>query len=109
GDEGYFRHNFAFGNALFNGGYGVSCEQLLGIGAIDFGTMHMYPQAMAKDQDPVEFGLMWIREHLEAGQRAAKPMLVEEYGMMVGGPGELQTNQQRNAIFDTWLRSIEAQ
>ncbi len=100
GDEGYFKRHQAWGNPLYNGQYGVSCEDLLGLSAIDFGTMHMYPQSMAKDQDPVEFGLMWIREHLEAGQRANKPMLVEEYGLMAPYP-------DRNAVFAQWLASIE--
>jgi mannan endo-1,4-beta-mannosidase len=99
GDEGYFRHRFAFGNPLFNGSFGVSCEELLGIGDIDFGTVHLYPESMGKGQDPVEFGMMWIREHIEAAQRANKPMLIEEYG--------LKAPEQRNAVFDRWLKSIE--
>ena len=100
GDEGYFRRQWAGSHALYNGGYGVSCEELLGIPQIDFGTLHLYPQIMAKEEDPAEFGLRWIREHLEAGQRASKPMLLEEYGAIAN-------NQDRDAIFDAWLRSIE--
>ena len=100
GDEGYFRRQWAGSHALYNGGYGVSCEELLGIPQIDFGTLHLYPQIMAKEEDPAEFGLRWIREHLEAGQRASKPMLLEEYGAIAN-------NQERDAIFDAWLRSIE--
>jgi mannan endo-1,4-beta-mannosidase len=107
GDEGYFKHEQAGGNALFNGRYGVSCEQLLDIGLVDFGTCHMYPQAMAKGQDQVEFGQMWIREHIQAGQRANKPMLLEEYGTLFGGPGEVQSKDERNRIFDAWLKHVE--
>lgn len=107
GDEGYFRHEQAGGNALFNGRYGVSCEELLGTGLIDFGTCHLYPQAMAKNQDQVEFGRMWIREHIQAAQRANKPMLLEEYGTLFGGPGEVQSKAQRNSVFAAWLQEVE--
>ncbi len=107
GDEGYFRHQFAGGNALFNGRYGVSCEELLGVGLVDFGTCHLYPQQMGKGIDPVEFGLMWIREHQHAAERANKPMLLEEYGVLFGGAGEIQSNDERNRIFDVWLKEVE--
>jgi mannan endo-1,4-beta-mannosidase len=100
GDEGYFKRARAGGNTLYNGGHGVSCEEILGITNVDFGTMHMYPDAMAKDLDPTEFGLRWIREHMEAGERADKPMLLEEYGM-------LAPDAERDPVFDAWLKSIE--
>ena len=61
GDEGYFRHQFAGSNALFNGRYGVSCEELLGLILVDFGTCHLYPHQMGGHQDPAAFGAMWIR------------------------------------------------
>jgi mannan endo-1,4-beta-mannosidase len=107
GDEGYFRHKHAGGNALFNGRYGVSCEELLGIGLVDFGTCHLYPQQMGRGMDPVEFGLMWIREHQHAGERANKPMLLEEYGVLFGDAGEIQTESDRNRIFHSWLTEVE--
>lgn len=108
GDEGYFNRKFAGGNALFNGRYGVSCEALLGVGLVDFGTCHLYPQQMGKGRDPVEFGLMWIREHQHAGERANKPMLLEEYGVLFGAAGEIQSEDERNRVFDTWLKEVES-
>ena len=107
GDEGYFRHQLSGGNALFNGRYGVSCEELLGVGLVDFGTCHLYPQQMGAGHDPVEFGLMWIREHQQAAERANKPMLLEEYGVLFGGAGEIQSTAERNRIFDAWLKEVE--
>ncbi|MGI8742568.1 MAG: glycoside hydrolase 5 family protein [Bryobacteraceae bacterium] len=100
GDEGYFRHDFAGGNALFNGRYGVSCEELLGIGLVDFGTCHLYPHQMGGTQDPEAFGTKWIREHIAAAQRVNKPMVIEEYGIESADP--------RNRIFETWLKEVEA-
>lgn len=99
GDEGYFHRRRAWLQPLYNGSFGVSCDALLGIGSVDFGTCHLYPEAMAKSEDPKDFGLRWIREHLEAADRANKPMLIEEYGS--------QTLDRRNEFFDAWLREVE--
>ena len=76
--------------------------ELLGIDGIDFGTTHLYPQILAKDQDPGQFGLRWIRNHLDAGRKAGKPVLLEEYGVVAD-------KAQRDAIFDGWLTSVEDQ
>ncbi len=80
GDEGYFRHNFAPDNNLYNGSFGVDCEKLLGVPTVDFGTCHLYPD-YSPEESPDVFGTRWVLEHIEAGQRAGKPMIIEEYGM----------------------------
>ena len=100
GDEGYFRHDFAFGNTLYNGSFGVDCERLLGIPTVDFGTCHLYPDYSAGEA-PATFGARWIAEHIEAGQRANKPMLIEEYGLKIDS-GKLS----RDAAFQTWLSQV---
>jgi mannan endo-1,4-beta-mannosidase len=102
GDEGYFRHDFAFGNKLYNGSFGVDCERLLGIPTVDFGTCHLYPE-FAPAEPPVAFGARWIREHIEAAQRANKPMLIEEYGLKTDSGAV-----SRNAAFQTWLGQVVA-
>ena len=38
-------------------------------------------------------------EHIAAGQRANKPMVIEEYG--------IESTDNRNIIFDEWLKEIE--
>jgi mannan endo-1,4-beta-mannosidase len=102
GDEGYFRRDFAFGNNLYNGSFGVDCERLLGLTAVDFGTCHLYPD-FAPTEPPAEFGARWAREHIEAGQRANKPMIIEEYGLKIESAGT-----PREAVFQTWLDQIVA-
>jgi mannan endo-1,4-beta-mannosidase len=102
GDEGYFRRNFAFGNKLYDGSFGVDCERLLGLPTVDFGTCHLYPE-FAPDEPPATFGARWIREHIEAGHRANKPMLIEEYGLKIDSG-----NVSRNAAFKTWLDQVVA-
>jgi mannan endo-1,4-beta-mannosidase len=100
GDEGFFKRRFAFGRKLYNGSFGVDCERLLEIPSIDFGTCHLYPD-YSSGEAPAEFGTRWIREHIESGQRANKPMLIEEFGYRqeVGSVA-------RDAVFRTWLRQI---
>jgi endo-1,4-beta-mannosidase len=107
GDEGYFNRSFAFGNAAYNGSFGVDCERLLSIPGIDFGTCHLYP-SFAVSEDPVEFGTHWIRDHIEAAQRANKPMVIEEYGWEVEAGNTAQTTAPRDAAFQTWLAEVQA-
>ncbi len=105
GDEGYFRRSLAGDHALYNGSFGVDCERLLGVSTIDFGTCHLYPD-FAASEDAVEFGARWIREHIEAGQRANKPMVIEEYGWKVDSSTTGSSNTARDAAFQTWLNQV---
>lgn len=107
GDEGYFfRRSHTGPKQLYNGCYGVDCERILGLPDIDFGTFHLYPK-MSPKQDPIEFGKRWIREHIEAGRRADKPMLLEEFGFPVEGGNELAYQRRRNGVFEDWLREVQ--
>ncbi len=99
GDEGFFDHDQAGNNWLFNGSCGVSTENILGIPDIDFGTCHMYPDTWAGSQDPQDFGQMWIQNHIDAARRASKPMILEEYGV--------PASARRNDIYRAWLDTIE--
>ncbi len=99
GDEGFFDHEHAGSNWLFNGSLGVSTEDILGIPDIDFGTFHLYPDQWVPNQNAAAFGQMWIQNHIEAAQRASKPILLEEYG--------LPSSVERNGTYQTWLSIIE--
>ncbi len=105
GDEGYFRRSQAGRHALYNGSFGVDCERLFGVPTIDFGTCHLYP-SFADAGDAVEFGGNWIREHIEAGQRANKPMVIEEYGWKVESSDGGLGNAARDAVFQSWLDQV---
>jgi mannan endo-1,4-beta-mannosidase len=98
GDEGFFHRKGAGKNELFNGSRGTNFEAILGIGAIDFGTYHLYGE-WAKGKDLTEFGTMWIREHNEAAARANKPVLLEEYGVL--------PVPDRPQIYQAWLAEVE--
>lgn len=105
GDEGYFRRTLAGNNVLYNGSFGVDCERILGIGTLDFGTCHLYPEFDAAE-DAVTFGARWFREHIESGQRANKPMLIEEFGYKTGGAGDTPGKQERNRVFQVWIDQL---
>ncbi|MBV8072722.1 MAG: cellulase family glycosylhydrolase [Acidobacteriaceae bacterium] len=93
GDEGHF------------GLYGVDCERILKIDTIDFGTCHYYPH-FAGEQDPVEFGRCWIRERIRAGERAGKPMLLEEFGWKVDAANQELGKRRREAAFAAWRDEV---
>jgi mannan endo-1,4-beta-mannosidase len=103
GDEGFFNRSLAGSNTLYNGFYGVDCERILGLPNIDFGTCHVYPSFDASE-DAASFGQRWIREHIEAGQRANKPLLIEEYGCESDASNSQK--QQRDAVFKVWLDQV---
>ena len=98
-------HLLGVGDEGFFGKHGVDCEAFLKVPDIDFGTFHLYPQAW-KQRDPLSFGLRWIEQHLAAGRGAGKPMLLEEYGMTVGGRHGLSSAIERDDIYRAWLRAV---
>ena len=106
GDEGFFRRARAGNNRLYNGAYGVDCERLLGIPDIDFGTCHLYPSYLEQENsnaDPIAFGRRWIREHIEAAERAGKPMIVEEFGWRSD-----DRRSTREEAFSAWLDEVQS-
>jgi mannan endo-1,4-beta-mannosidase len=99
GDEGFFRRWGAGSNSLYNGSHGMDHERLLGIPTIDFGTCHLYPK-FEPSTNQVDFGVRWIREHIEAARRASKPAIIEEYGT--------KDRVNRDSAFATWLAEVES-
>lgn len=69
---------------------------LLDLPFIDFGTNHLYPENAGHAP---AWGLQWIGQHLDAAERAAKPMLLEEFGLRPG--------PERDAWYGRWLARIE--
>ncbi|KAL9090979.1 MAG: hypothetical protein Q9159_001722 [Coniocarpon cinnabarinum] len=61
---------------------GVDFEKNLGIATLDFGTFHLYPDAWSES---LEWGNTWITDHDAIGARVGKPVVLEEYGAVVGG------------------------
>lgn len=98
GDEGFLRHPLTDDN-LYDGSHGVDGEAILNFGEIDFGTFHFYPESMNR---PLDFAETWIRDHVESGARANKPMVMEEYGVKAEG-STAAAAAQRNETYAGWL------
>ncbi len=85
---------------LYNGTYGVDFEAILALPTIDLGTFHLYLQHWGESARS-DFARKWIRDHIEAGENAGKPVILEEFGLADDeGPG--YTDECRNSIYRDW-------
>lgn len=101
GDEGYARQTRRpWKRRLSSPHSGADWKRLLAAPAIDFGTCHLYP-APASKEDPARSGRRRIREHLKAGRRAGKPVLVEEFGVKMDTDGAGRDN-----VYRAWLDEV---
>jgi mannan endo-1,4-beta-mannosidase len=107
GDEGFFREGlFSHKKGeLYDGRHGTDFAAVLDIPEIDFGGYHFYPQDWGHAQD-LEFGNQWVKDHADAGQRAGKPVLMEEYGLKLGD-AVVPDAPARNSWFSKWLTTVE--
>ena len=97
GDEGML-NRAAAKNWLYNGSCGYDFDAFLRLPAVDFASFHLYPETwgQAKDFDAaLNFGRRWILDHAESGDRAGKPVLLEEYG--------IKNKDWRDPIYAAWL------
>lgn len=103
GDEGFFyRHGPGH---LYDGTYGVDFEAVLALDQIDFGTYHFYPQQWGLSGN-LEFGRQWIADHIAAGNRANKPVVLEEYGVKIDGRA-VRSPRERDCWLENWRQSVQ--
>lgn len=98
GDEGFFCRRAR--SHLYNGTYGVDFDEILGLPTIDFGTFHMYLQHWGEQADS-NFAQKWMEDHLEAGARAGKPVILEEFGLSCADGSET-TEELRGRLYRDW-------
>jgi mannan endo-1,4-beta-mannosidase len=79
GDEGFFNRP-GQSSERYNGADGVDHEAYLALDSVDYGTFHLYPDTWATG---LEWGNTWITDHIEAAQKAGKPTVLEEYGVVI--------------------------
>jgi mannan endo-1,4-beta-mannosidase len=79
GDEGFFNRP-GQSREQYNGKDGVDHEAYLATDSIDYGTFHLYPDHWNAG---TKWGNTWITDHIEAAQKAGKPTVLEEYGVLV--------------------------
>jgi mannan endo-1,4-beta-mannosidase len=103
GDEGFFYRRGA--GHLYDGTYGVDFEAVLSLDPIDFGTYHFYPQNWGLSGN-LECASQWIADHIAAGNRANKPVVLEEYGIKIDGRA-IRSSLERDRWLDTWRQSVQ--
>ena len=92
GDEGFYNLK---DNSDWNycGGEGVDFERLISLDSIDFGTYHLYPDGW---QRSVDWGTQWIKDHINSGKKANKPVILEEYGI----------KSNTDEVYKTWGETV---
>jgi len=102
GDEGFFCRRAR--SHLYNATYGVDFDEILALPAIDFGTFHMYTEHWG-EQAGSGFPQKWIRDHLVAGAKAGKPVMLEEFGLSCDD-GSGITAESRGVFYSDWTEKI---
>lgn len=108
GDEGFYGRT-ATSDYPYSDGEGNHWLDLTALRAIDYGTVHTYPQHWGGDAaaDPVGWGTRWISDHLEDARRLRKPVVIEEYGLTVGEDAKVPDEAARTAGYRAWTRAVE--
>ena len=108
GDEGFYggKGNVDYPYSDYEGNH---WKQLVALPAVDYGTMHLYPQHWgdAASADPVGWGSRWITDHLRDGARLRKPVVLEEYGLEVKAGTKVPDHATRTAGYRTWTQVVE--
>lgn len=97
GDEGFFTDGAASEPWPFRANEGIDYNANLGVQCLDYGVAHLYADAWiadVKDVDPVDFGLKYIKRHIDVTHAANRPFVLEEYG--------LQDQKRRPEAFKKW-------
>ncbi|KAI0704958.1 glycoside hydrolase [Cytidiella melzeri] len=86
----------------WNGQAGEDFDRNLGLPNIDFATYHLYPQTWYPELDTPgsnfsvgAWGLEWINDHINAGKKANKPIVLEEFGVT--------GLQNKSEIYPQWV------
>ena len=86
-------------------------KDLTALPAIDYGTFHSYPQnwgeSPEKGIDPVAWGEKWITDHATAGKALGKPVVLEEFGLLVNATQGVTTTAARDAAYERWLQTAQ--
>jgi mannan endo-1,4-beta-mannosidase len=111
GDEGFYGdpNNSDYPYSTYEGNHWVALSSLP---AIDYATVHLYPQGWgenpAKNIDPIAWGAKWITDHITTGKRTfRKPVVIEEFGLKVEAATGVPDVVTVDKGYDTWLSAVE--
>lgn len=106
GDEGAFNRpdieGFrGEGSHMYDGSEGVDFDALIALKNIDYGTLHLYPEAWGIEHEAIQgWGKQYLLQHIDSAKAQKKPVVLEEYG--IGGAGL----QNRLAVYDMWNKTF---
>ena len=72
---------------------GIDFVQNLMIPTLDYGTFHLYPDSWKYNET---WGNTWISQHDDAGRKANKPVIFEEYG----------TEADKRTVIGEWQQTV---
>jgi mannan endo-1,4-beta-mannosidase len=112
GDEGFYgdETNADYPYSSYEGNH---WKQLVALPAVDYGTVHAYPQGWGENPasqagvDPIAWGTQWIRDHLADGRVLGKPVVLEEYGLAVDPSRGVADQAARAAGYQAWTSAVE--
>ncbi|GAA5023833.1 glycoside hydrolase 5 family protein [Kitasatospora paranensis] len=111
GDEGFYGRP---GNAdyPYSDYEGVRWEELLALPAVDYGTVHVYPQNWGETSgskpgtDATDWGTRWIGDHITDGRALGKPVVVEEFGLRIDAGGDIPDTAARDRAYTAWTDAV---
>ncbi|WP_392675159.1 cellulase family glycosylhydrolase [Streptomyces sp. LN785] len=91
---------------------GVDWKKLVALPAVDYGTVHLYPQSWGENPaskpgtDPAAWGTQWIKDHLRDGRALRKPVVLEEFGASVNAGQGIADETARLSIYTAWTDAV---
>lgn len=85
---------------------GVAWPRLTALPAVDYGTVHLYPQSWGNKT--AEWATTWITDHIRDGHALGSPVVLEEFGWSLPGVGDEELAAVRDPIYTTWTAALEA-
>jgi mannan endo-1,4-beta-mannosidase len=93
GDEGYY--NWANStDYIYDGASGGDFEATLRLPSVDFGTLHLYPEAWSKTPT-LGWGVEYIAQHAASMREIGKPVVFEEFN--------IDGYAQQQAVLPKWI------
>lgn len=86
---------------------GVDWRRLSTLGAVDYATVHCYPdhwKGELSTPEKAEWGRKWFADHVGEAQRLGVPVVIEEFGL--NDPSE--DKAARDAAYTAWTAETEA-
>jgi mannan endo-1,4-beta-mannosidase len=111
GDEGFYGDP-ANSDYPYSSYEGDRWKDFLALPAIDYGTVHLYPQGWGENPsakpgtDPVSWGTTWITDHLTDGAALRKPVVIEEYGLAINAAQGIADEAARDSGYRAWTNAV---